>query len=222
MLALVPEEHLDAGHGHAGLELVDHGQRLGVGDAPGAPVGERAVGAEGGEVAAGGDVAGAQLEVESRGRQRAASELELLGVVAEEPEVTGSRAGGDAGPDRLEHAGGALAHELVEVRGGRFLELGAVVGVGVAAQPVHHDEQDLGVGRLDQRRQVHDQNATCRRSARRPPEMAHHGGSVGTIRQPGRDDSFADSFLRCDRGRPCGDLRCRRAPRCEPFGAATR
>ena len=126
-----------------------------IGDAPGAPVGERAVGAEGGEVAAGGDVAGAQLEVEAGGRQRAAPELELLGVVAEEPEVTGSRAGRDAGPDRLEHAGGAFAHELVEVRGGRFLELGAVVGVGVAAQPVHHDEQDLGVGRLDQRREVH-------------------------------------------------------------------
>ena len=36
-----------------------------------------------------------------------------------------------------------------------LLELGAVVGVGVAAQPVHHDEEDLGVGRLDQRREVH-------------------------------------------------------------------
>ena len=89
--------------------------------------------------------------------ERAAPELELLGVVAEEPEVAGTRAGGDAGADRLEHAGGALAHQLVEVRRGRFLELGAVVGVGVAAQPVHHDEEDLGVGRLDQRREVHDQ-----------------------------------------------------------------
>ena len=55
--------------------------------------------------------------------------------------------------------------ELVEVRGGRLLELGAVLGVGVAAQPVHHDEEDLGVGGLDQRREVHDPNATCRRSA---------------------------------------------------------
>ena len=124
-------------------------------DATGAPVGDRAVGAEGGEVAAGGDVAGAELEVESGGGERAAAELELLGVVAEQPEVTGSRAGRDAGTDRLDEPGGALADELVEVRGGRFLELGAVLGVGVAAEAVHHDEQDLGVGGLDQRRQVH-------------------------------------------------------------------
>ena len=69
------------------------------------------------------------------------------------------------GTDGLEHPGGALAHELVEVRRGGFLELGAVFGVGVAAQPVHHDEQDLGVGGLDQRREVHALNATCASTA---------------------------------------------------------
>ena len=118
VLALVPEEHLDAGHAHPGLELLDDGLRLGVGDAPGAPVGDRAVGAEGGEVAAGGDVAGAQLEVEAGGRQRAAAELELLGVVAEEAEVAGTRAGRDARarPARTRPAVPS-ARELVEVAG---------------------------------------------------------------------------------------------------------
>ena len=165
VLALVTEEHLDAGDRHAGLQLVDDDLRFGIGDAPGAAVGDGAVGVEGGEVAAGGDVAGAQLEVEAGGGERAAPELELLGVVAEQAEVAGARAGGDAGADRFDHARGALAHELVEVRGVRLFELGAVVGVGVPAQTVHHDEQDLRVGGLDQRREVHDLNASLRRPA---------------------------------------------------------
>ena len=44
VLALVPEEDLHARHVHRGLEPLDDGLRLGVGDAPGAPVGDRAVG----------------------------------------------------------------------------------------------------------------------------------------------------------------------------------
>ena len=176
VLALVTEEHLDAGHRHPGLELVDDDARLGVGDATGAAVGERAVGAEGGEVAAGGDVADAQLEVETGGGERAAPELELLGVVAEQAEVPGTRAGRDARTDRLEHPRGALAHELVEVRGGRFLELGAVVGVGVAAQAVHHDEEDLGVGGLDQRREVHAATLLCVARRDWPPARSGAAG----------------------------------------------
>ncbi len=59
MLALVTEEDLDAGYLHRRLQPVDERTRLGVGDAPGPPVADRAVGREGGEIAAGGDVAGA-------------------------------------------------------------------------------------------------------------------------------------------------------------------
>ena len=65
------------------------------------------------------------------------------------------------GPTGSTMPGGALAHELVEVRGVRLLELGAVIGVGVPAQPVHHDEEDLGVGGLDQRREVHGPTLVC-------------------------------------------------------------
>ena len=186
MLALVAEEHLDAGHRDSGLELVDDDLRFRIRDATGATVGERAVGAEGGEVAAGGDVADPELEVETGGGERAAPELELLGVVAEQAQVSGTRAWRDAGTDRLEHPRSAFADELVEVRRGRFFELGAVVGVGVATQTVHHDEEDLGVGGLDQRREVHARNATGRSSAADPWKGA---GRRATLRFRRNDSS---------------------------------
>jgi hypothetical protein len=69
--------------------------------------------------------------------------------------MTRPRAGGDAGSDRLDEAGHALGREPVEVRRVGLLELGAVLAVGVAAEPVHDDEQDLRVRGLDQRRDVH-------------------------------------------------------------------
>jgi hypothetical protein len=140
---------------HAVLQLGDHRGRLVVGKPAGAAVGDGPVGGERAQVAAGGDVARSQLEVEPGRAQRAAAQLEAFGVVAEEPEVTGPRAGCDAGTDRLHEAGRPFGGELVEVRRGRFLELGAVLAIGVAAEPVHDDEQDLGVSSLDQLRDVH-------------------------------------------------------------------
>ena len=75
--------------------------------------------------------------------------------------MTGPRAGRDAGTDRLHEAGRPFGGELVEVRRGRFLELGAVLAIGVAAEPVHDDEQDLGVSSLDQLRDVHVVHGTA-------------------------------------------------------------
>ena len=69
--------------------------------------------------------------------------------------MSGSRAGRDAGTDRLHEPGRPFGSELIEVRRGRFLELGAMLAVGIAAEAVHDDEQDLGVRGLDQRRDVH-------------------------------------------------------------------
>ena len=135
--------------------MIDDGLRLGVGDAARAPVGDDATGSEGGEIAAGGHIARLELEVEARRRERAAAELELLRVVAEEAEVARSRARRDAGADRLAEARDPLGREPVEVRRDGLLELGAVFGIGVATETVHHDEQDLGVGRLDQIGQIH-------------------------------------------------------------------
>ena len=73
-----------------------------------------------------------------------------------------ARARGDPGADGVDEPGDALACELVEVRRGGLLELGAVLRIGVAAEPVHHDEQDLRVGRLDEGREVHADHATFR------------------------------------------------------------
>ncbi len=134
VLALVTEVHLDPGTRHRVLESIDDGTRLGVGDASGAAIRDQTAGVEGGEIPSCGDVAGAQLEVEPGRRQRAAPEFELLGVVSEEPEVTGTGTGGDAGADGLRQPGRALAHEGVEVWRVCLLELGAVIGVGVATR----------------------------------------------------------------------------------------
>ncbi len=163
VLALVPEEHLHAREVHRGLQPIDDGLRLGVGDAPGAPVGDDAAGAERHEVAAGRDVARLELEVETGGRERAAPELEPFGVVAEEAQVARTGSGRDPRADGLAEAGAAFRREPIEVGRDGFLELGAVLGVGVAAEPVHHHEQDLGVGGLDQIGRVHPLHATFRR-----------------------------------------------------------
>ena len=70
VLALVAEEHLGPVEMHAVLQLGDHRGRFVVGKSPGAAVGDRPVGGERAQVAAGGDVARSQLEVEP-GRARA-------------------------------------------------------------------------------------------------------------------------------------------------------
>ncbi len=155
MLALVAEENLGPVEMDTVLQLGDDGSGFVVGKAAGAAVGDRPVGGERAQVAAGGDVARSQLEVEPGRAQRAAAQLEALGVVAEEPEMAGPRTRRDAGPDRLHEPGRPFGGEPVEVRRGRLLELGAVLAVGVAAEAVHDDEQDLGVRGLDQRRDVH-------------------------------------------------------------------
>src|SRR5262245_65689079 len=97
MLACVPEVDLGAVEVHAVLQLADGGGGFVVGEPAGAAVGDGAVGGERAQVAAGRDVARPQLEVEAGRAERAATELEPFGVVPEETEVPGPRAGGDAG-----------------------------------------------------------------------------------------------------------------------------
>ena len=119
VLALVAEEHLDAGDVHARLEPLDDARRLGVGDAPGAAVGDRAVGGEGGRLPR---RRRRRRAARSRGRRRTARRgpsSNWSGVVAEQPEVTRARAGRDARADRLDQPGRSLGDELVEVRGVR-------------------------------------------------------------------------------------------------------
>src|SRR5262249_58798993 len=119
------------------------------------PVGDGAVAGERAEVAPSGDVARSQIEVEPGRAERTASELEALGVVAEQTEVPGAGPGRDAGADRFDETGDRFGREPVEIRRRGLLEFGAVLGVGIAAEAVHDDQQDLRVRGLDQSPDVH-------------------------------------------------------------------
>ena len=68
--------------------------------------------------------------------------------------MAGAGAGRDARPHGLDQADGALGGERVEVGRRRVFELGPAVGVGVATEAVQHDQDDPGVGRLGQGREV--------------------------------------------------------------------
>ena len=86
-------------------------------DAAGAAVGHDAVGVQGAEVGAGGDITGSQFKPETEGLDDAASDLEFDGVITEEAEVPRSAARGDTRGEG-EHASlrGVFA-QGVEVRG---------------------------------------------------------------------------------------------------------
>jgi hypothetical protein len=67
------------------------------------------------EVTAQGEVVGADVEADADGFENAAADDILQGVVAEQPEVAGAAAGGDAGTDRLVEAEGRSLGEAVEI-----------------------------------------------------------------------------------------------------------
>jgi hypothetical protein len=167
VLALMAEEHLGAVETDVLLEPGDQRGGFVVGDTSGAAIGDGAVGRERAQVAAGGDIAGAQLEVEAGGAQGPPAELEVLGVVAEQPQVARPRAGRDPRADRLDQPGDAFGRQPVEVRRRRLLELGGVLAIGVPAKAVHDDQQDLRVRRLDEGGQVHVRHGTVRGTAQR-------------------------------------------------------
>ena len=87
---------------------VDHATSLLVGDPAGSPVHDVAVGVQRAEVPPSGHVAGMELDVETGGAERPASEHELEGVVAEQREMARSGARCDPRTDRLEETGHAF------------------------------------------------------------------------------------------------------------------
>ena len=93
------DEHLDAGNLHL-AELDGQRAALFAGDAAGAAVGDVAGGVERAEVAADGHVLRPQLEADAGGLQRPAADQVLDRIVAEQAQVAGSAAGGDARRDR--------------------------------------------------------------------------------------------------------------------------
>ncbi len=154
--------------------LVEHrGQLAGrfVGDATCTPVGDVAVVVERGQVAAGRDVAGSQVELDPRRRQDPATELVLLWVVAEQGEVAGAGPDGHPGHQRIQQPHRALRRQPVEVRRARLLQLGVELAVGVAAEAVEHEQQDLArilVEDLGQLEHVTRLGRRCRHRRQRP------------------------------------------------------
>src|SRR5262249_1489722 len=123
------------------------------GDAPGAAVRDPSGAVDRAEVAAGGDVARAKIELDAERFEHAASDLEAHGVVTEQAQVTGAAARRDAGPDVAKQAARGFRGERAEVRNARGLELGASrLGPGKAAKPVQREQHDF-------RRIAHHQRA---------------------------------------------------------------
>ena len=109
------DEYLDpARHGDL-PEACDEPPVLLGRDAAGAAVGDVAVETQSTEVKTGRNVARPERKVDPDSGQHAATYLVFRGVVAEEPEVTGSGSGGDAGPDRVEPPATTVLGEQVEV-----------------------------------------------------------------------------------------------------------
>ena len=115
------------------------------GDTPGPAVHQQARIVHGAEVAAGGNVAGAEVNLNSEGLQCAPAYQVLQGVVAEQGKVAGTAAGSNPRFDWRGQTTGALTCHCVQVGQARRLQLReASVGVGKTAQAVYHQHDDLG------------------------------------------------------------------------------
>src|SRR5206468_3984398 len=146
------DEHLDAGQldppEALGELQVDVGR-----ETAGAPVGDAARGVDRAEVAARGEVAGAQVELDPERLEDAAADLIVQGIVAEEPEVAGAASRRDAGRDVTNEPAGGVGGELGQIRQVSRLELGASrFGSRKAPEAVERDEDDLCRVRDDERR----------------------------------------------------------------------
>ena len=139
------QEDLDPRRGdEAGEDLDAEAGVLVGGDAPGPPVGDEAVGVERAEVDPGRHVAGLEREAHAGGRERSPPELVDEGVVAEDRQMAGAAAGGDAGSDDRVEAARPLAGQAVHVGRPCGVQLGSALVGADAAEAVDEDEDDLG------------------------------------------------------------------------------
>ncbi len=119
--------------------------------APGAAVGDDPVRVHRTEVAARGDILGAEFEIHAESFERAAANLVLDRVIPEDGEVTGPAAHGDARPGRLGQPQGGSARQRVQVGSAGRLELGLAARFHrQPAQPIQDDQRDFRLRRGDQ------------------------------------------------------------------------
>ena len=146
VLAHLADECLVARELDAGEALGDLGRDLGR-HAPRAPVGDVAVGVDGAEIAACGEVVRAEREIDAGGLQHPAADLDLKWIVAEEAEVARPRAGRDAVPHGYRLPDHAVHGQAVEVEAVSRLKLGAAARTWQPAEAIEDAQHDLAVGR---------------------------------------------------------------------------
>ncbi len=117
-------------------------------DAASAAVDNEAAVVHGAEVAASRHVLGLQVEVDAHRLQSTAADAIAQGVVAEESQVAGPAARDDSKAHVIDHAANALLGQAVQIGDAGCLHLRAAgPGIRQAAQAVHHQQDDLGLGR---------------------------------------------------------------------------
>jgi hypothetical protein len=147
-------------------------------------VADPTVGVEGGEVAAGDDVARAEVDAHAERLERSPPDVRLLRgrVVAEQRQVPRPAPGGHSRSDRDDPPERAAGRERVEVRdSGRFEGGPGLIAGPQVPQPVEHQEHDLALPRLgDPRKQldsVHVERAGA--GASPSPRTGGDGGRGG-------------------------------------------
>ena len=113
-------------------------------DAPGAAVSDAALLIDSTEVAARRHVGWFEREIDPRGLKHPTADVEDKRIVAEEREVSRAAARRDPGRDGNCQPAGAAPGDHIQVRRvGRLQLRAAGIRVRQAAQPVHHEEQNL-------------------------------------------------------------------------------
>ena len=138
------DEDVDAGQTDRAQSLGEPHGHFG-GDAPRSPVGDAALRVDAAEVAARGDVAGAQVELDAERFEDAATDLKAQRIVAEQTQVSGAAAGCDAGRHVTEQTARGFRGERREIGDARRLELrSARFRPGQSAEPVEREQHDFG------------------------------------------------------------------------------
>ena len=139
-----PDEDFDAGDGDF-VEFFAEPLADVAGDAAGAAVGDVAGGVDRAEVAADGDVVGAELEIDAEGFQDAAADDEFQRIVTEQAEMPRPAAGGDAGQHRDAQPQRSALGQRVQIRRVGGFEFGFAAGFQrQPAESVADEQHDFG------------------------------------------------------------------------------
>ncbi len=184
MLLHRPHEDLRLAVGDP-LELLDQPLRLRGRDPAGTAVGHVPRAVDRAEIPAYRYVAGLEREIDPERLQRAAPDPVPERIVAEERQVAGPAAGGDARTDGIVESDLRGPGEIVQVRRARGLQLRRPAGLErQPPEPVEHEQQDLRLGGLDEVGVVLQPRTLTAAHSRSPrlPSTATSGTSSPSLR----------------------------------------